>query len=240
MQIAVEIDGNNLGFDEKSGTFVNKVEWSYMVLDGAGAAKTNGRRTADVALTPKNKEAVAEHGLRFATEIELPPGRYQFRVGGKEGIGGRTGSVFWDVDRPGLQQRIRVQHERHRADVVACGRGADDYRREDAQAVLPGPPTAQRTFTLEDTVAVYAEMYDSQAATPHIGRFERHGAHRRWHAGLQVGGDAESKDLAGARGGFGYLVRIPMQDLVPGRFVLAVEGRSRLGGIRSRRRRSFA
>ena len=112
VQIAVEIDGNKLGFDEKSGTFVNKVEWSYIVLDGTGAAKTNGKRTADFALTPKNKEAVAEHGLRFATEFELPPGRYQFRVAGKEGIGGRTGSVFWDV---WFDRHIHRRKGRHRS-----------------------------------------------------------------------------------------------------------------------------
>ena len=83
-------------------------EQSRMVVHRArrrpAPPKSNGRKTADFALTPKNKDAVAEHGLRFATEIELPPGRYQFRVAGKEGVGGRAGSVFWDVDRAGLHR----------------------------------------------------------------------------------------------------------------------------------------
>ena len=229
VQIAVEIAGNNLGFDEKNGTFVNKVEWSYMVLDGAGAAKTNGRRTADFALTPKNKEAVAEHGLRFATEFELPPGRYQFRVAGKEGIGGRTGSVFWDVDVPDFSKGSFSM-----SDIVLtssrAGAAPTITDTKTLRTVLPGPPTAHRTFTLEDTVAVYAEIYDSQAATPHSVDLS---VTVRTDDGTQVFKSEEtreSKDLAGARGGFGYLVRIPMQDLVPGRFVLAVEGRSRLGG----------
>ncbi len=229
VQIAVEIDGNNLGFDEKNGTFVNKVEWSYMVLDGAGAAKTNGRRTADFALTPKNKEAVAEHGLRFATEFELPPGRYQFRVAGKEGIGGRTGSVFWDVDVPDFSKGSFSM-----SDIVLtssrAGAAPTITDTKTLRTVLPGPPTAHRTFTLEDTVAVYAEIYDSQAATPHTVDLS---VTVRTDDGTQVFKSEEareSKDLAGARGGFGYLVRVPMQDLVPGRFVLTVEAKSRLGG----------
>ena len=238
VQIAVEIDGNNLGFDEKNGAFVNKVEWSYMVLDGAGAAKTNGRRTADFALTPKNKEAVAEHGLRFATEFELPPGRYQFRVAGKEGIGGRTGSVFWDVDVPDFSRGSFSM-----SDIVLtssrAGAAPTITDTKTLRTVLPGPPTAHRTFTLEDTVAVYAEIYDSQAATPHSVDLS---VTVRTDDGTQVFKSEEtreSKDLAGARGGFGYLVRIPMQDLVPGRFVLAVEARSRLGGDPIKRETEF-
>jgi VWFA-related protein len=229
VQIAVEIEGSQLGFDEKNGTFVNKVEWSYVVLDAAGAAKSNGKRTADFALTPKNKEAVAEHGLRFATEIELAPGRYQFRVAGKEGVGGRTGSVFWDVDVPDFSKGSFTM-----SDIVLtssrAGAAPTITDTKTLRTVLPGPPTAHRTFTLEDTVAVYAEIYDNQAATPHTVDLS---VTVRTDDGTQVfksEEQRESKEMGAGRGGFGYLVRVPMQDLVPGRFVLTVEAKSRLGG----------
>jgi VWFA-related protein len=229
VQIAVEIDGAGLGFTEKNGTFVNKVEWSYMVLDAAGVSKSNGKRTADFALTPKNKEAVAEHGLRFATEIELPPGRYQFRVAGKEGVGGRAGSVFWDVTVPDFTGPALSMSDI----VLTSSRAGAAPTITDAKtlkALLPGPPTAQRTFTLEDTIAVFAEVYDNRADTPHTVDLS---VTVRTDDGTQVFKSEEerdSKEIGAARGGFGYLVRIPMQDLVPGRFVLTVEARSRLGG----------
>lgn len=229
VQIAVEIDGAGLGFTEKNGTFVNKVEWSYMVLDAAGVSKSNGKRTADFALTPKNKEAVAEHGLRFATEIELPPGRYQFRVAGKEGVGGRAGSVFWDVTVPDFTGPALSMSDI----VLTSSRAGAAPTITDAKtlkALLPGPPTAQRTFTLEDTIAVFAEVYDNRADTPHTVDLS---VTVRTDDGTQVFKSEEerdSKEIGAARGGFGYLVRIPMQDLVPGRFVLAVEAKSRLGG----------
>jgi VWFA-related protein len=229
VQIAVEIDGAGLGFTEKGGTFVNKVEWSYAVLDSAGAAKSNGRKTADFALTPKNKEAVAEHGLRFATEIELPPGRYQFRVAGQEGAGGRAGSVFWDVVVPDFSAPDLAMSDI----VLTSSRAGAAPTITDAKtlrSLLPGPPTAQRTFTLEDTIAVYAEIYDNRAGTPHTVDL---GVTVKTDDGTQVFKSEEERDsreIGAARGGFGYLVRVPMQDLVPGRFVLTVEAKSRLGG----------
>jgi VWFA-related protein len=229
VQIAVEVDGANLGFTEKNGTFVNKVEWSYAVLDSEGVVKSNGKRTADFALTPKNKEAVAEHGLRFATEIELPPGRYQFRVAGKEGVGGRAGSVFWDVNVPDFSKTSFSM-----SDIVLtssrAGAAPTITDTRTLRTVLPGPPTAHRTFTLEDTIAVYAEIYDNQAATPHTVDLS---VTVRTDDGTQVFKSEEareSKEIGGARGAFGYLVRVPMQDLVPGRFVLTVEAKARVGG----------
>lgn len=229
VQIAVEIDGAGLGFTEKNGTFVNKVEWAYAVLDAAGVVKTNGRKTADFALTPKNKDAVTEHGLRFATEIELPPGRYQLRVAGKEGVGGRTGSVFWDVTVPDFAGPSFSM-----SDIILtslrAGAAPTITDAKTLKALLPGPPTAHRLFSLEDTVAVFAEIYDNRADTPHTVDLN---VTVRTDDGTQVfkaEEERDSKEIGAARGGFGYLVRIPMQDLVPGRFVLTVEARSRLGG----------
>ena len=38
-----------------------------------------------------------------------------------------------------------------------------------------------------------------------------------------------SSELEGKRGGYGYSARIPLSELAPGSYVLAVEARSRLG-----------
>jgi len=42
--------------------------------------------------------------------------------------------------------------------------------------------------------------------------------------------ERNSRDAASGRGGYGYVARIPLKDLAPGRYVLSVEARSRLGG----------
>ena len=42
--------------------------------------------------------------------------------------------------------------------------------------------------------------------------------------------EVSTRDAALAGGKYRYLARIPLQDLVPGQFVLTVEAKSRLGG----------
>jgi hypothetical protein len=94
---------------------------------------------------------------------------------------------------------------------------------------LPGPPTAVRDFALEDTLAVYAEVYDNDAARPHTVDLT---CTVRTDDGTQVFVTREertSRDL-GTGGSYSFLTKIPLQDLVPGKFVLTVEAKSRLGG----------
>jgi hypothetical protein len=137
--------------------------------------------------------------------------------------------VFWDVVVPDFSTPDLAMSDI----VLTSSRAGAAPTITDAKtlrSLLPGPPTAQRTFTLEDTIAVYAEIYDNRAGTPHTVDL---GVTVKTDDGTQVFKSEEERDsreIGAARGGFGYLVRVPMQDLVPGRFVLTVEAKSRLGG----------
>jgi hypothetical protein len=42
--------------------------------------------------------------------------------------------------------------------------------------------------------------------------------------------ERNSQEIKADRGGYTYTPRIPLHDLVPGRYVLTVEAKSRLGG----------
>ena len=46
--------------------------------------------------------------------------------------------------------------------------------------------------------------------------------------------ERSSSELQGASGGYGHTVRVPMSGFEPGRYVLTVEARSRLGHTASR------
>ena len=89
------------------------------------------------------------------------------------------------------------------------------------KALLPGPPTAQRTFTLEDTIAVFAEVYDNRADDTAHRRSQRDGAApttgRRSSSPKR---SATARRLAPRAAASATSSAIPMQDLVPGRFVL--------------------
>ena len=112
---------------------------------------------------------------------------------------------------------------------ASAGRTPTSLDASTLKGMLPGPPTAIREFALEDTLAVYAEIYDNDAARPHTVDLT---CTVRTDDGTQVFVTREersSRDL-GTGGSYTFLSRIPLQDLVPGRFVLSVEAKSRLGG----------
>ena len=58
------------------------------------------RTALDLTLRPETYERVKQHGLRANPRVELPPGRYQLRVGVREGGAGEMGTVFYDLDVP--------------------------------------------------------------------------------------------------------------------------------------------
>ena len=96
--------------------------------------------------------------------------------------------------------------------------------------VLPAPPTTARVFSTQDEIAVLAEVYDNQGAQPHSVDIS---ATLKAEGRVQVFANSErrsSKELGGARGGYGYTARVPLKDLAPGLYVLAIEAKSSLGG----------
>jgi hypothetical protein len=100
---------------------------------------------------------------------------------------------------------------------------------EDLKKVLPAQPTTMREFSAADQLALFAEVYDNRASTPHTVDIS---ATLRADAGQVVfkTEDArKSAEIRGARGGYGYTAEIPLKDLPPGLYVLRVEARSRLG-----------
>jgi hypothetical protein len=159
----------------------------------------------------------------------VPPGRYQLRVAAHEAAGDRAGSVFWNLELPDFTKSSITM-----GNVAIASTGAVRTPTSDDSStlkdVLPGPPTASREFALEDTLAVYAEVYDNDASKPHVVDLSA-----TVHAddGTQVfvtNDQRNSSDIKADRGGYTYLARVPLQDLVPGRYVLTVEAKSRLGG----------
>ena len=97
-------------------------------------------------------------------------------------------------------------------------------------SALPTPPTTARVFSADDELAVLAEIYDNQGAQPHAVDIT---ATLKADGRVSVFTNTErraSKELGGARGGYGYTTRIPLTDLTAGLYVLRVEAKSSLGG----------
>ena len=91
-------------------------------------------------------------------------------------------------------------------------------------------PTAVRTFTRDDQLTLFAEVYENQQNLP---------PHKvdiatevRAEGGRVVFSNSEersSTELQGGRGGYGYTIQIPLKDFAPDLYVVHVTSTSRGG-----------
>ncbi len=221
--ITVEFNGGDLVLDGS-----NKVNVTYVAIDMSGKVHASGQKTMDLAIRPESRKAVTANGLRLVTEVALEPGHYQLRLAAHDPAANRSGSVFWDIDVPDFAKEALTMGSLLLTSASA-GRTPTSLDAPSVRDVLPGPPTSRREFTLEDTLAIYTEVYDNETKRPHTLDLS---TTIRTDDGTSVFVTREervSQPTESAQHTYAYLARIPLQDLVPGRFVLTVEARSRLG-----------
>jgi hypothetical protein len=228
VHLTVEVAGKDLAAAAKSPTG-GKVDLSFLAVDASGKVFGSGRKTMDLALKPETRQSVADRGIRLVTPLDLPPGHYQLRLAAYDSTGGQAGSVFSDLDVPDFT-KDSLAMSALLLTSAAAGRMPTSLDAPELSKLLPAPPTATREFVLEDTLAVFADIYDNDAGRPHTVDIT---TTVRTDDGTQVFVTREeraTRDLGADRASFPFLARIPLRDLVPGRFVLTVEAKSRLGG----------
>src|SRR5262249_49624133 len=100
VDVILEFNGPDIMPDPDKAPAGDKIELTYATLDLSAKTVASGRKTLDLAVRPETRQAIAERGMRFVTGFEVPPGRYQLRVAAQELGGGKTGSVFWNLEVP--------------------------------------------------------------------------------------------------------------------------------------------
>jgi len=224
--IAVELAAGEFKYVEKNGLLANDLEIAFMAVDNKGKLHSGDRSTVNLALKPETFTRVKSQGFRVISQMELPPGRYQLRVGAAES-GGRSGSVMYDLDVPDF---YKTPFTMSGLAVTAASAGQTPTARskDPLRDFLPGPPTAAREFQRGDELALFAEVYENAAGSA---------AHKlditttvRADDGrvvLQNQEERSSTELKGGRGGYGFTTRIPLKDFSPGIYVIHVEAKSR-------------
>jgi hypothetical protein len=170
-------------------------------------------------------DAARQRGLRVVSEIALPPGRYQLRFAAAEEGASRSGSVFFDVEVPDFQKPAFSMSGVML--TAASGQALPTVTPKNPLGdALPAPPTAARSFASNDTLALYAEFYQSVAAARPVDLSTTiRGEDNR--VVFENRDERLPSELQGARGGHGYLVQVPLAGFAPGLYVVHVEGRVR-------------
>ena len=228
--LSVEMRADGFTFAEKNGMLFDRVVVAFSTLDGKGVVRPGQKHVLTMEMTPATAAAARERGMRLLSEVQLPPGRYQLRVGAAEEGANRSGSGFFDLDVPDFQAAPFAMSGV--AVTSAAASAAPSVRAQDPlRDVLPGPMAALREFGRNDTVALFAEFYENARNAP--AHSLDLSATVRADDGRTVFENREqrsSADLQGQSGGYGYSVRIPLSEFAPGIYVIRVEGRSRASG----------
>jgi VWFA-related protein len=224
--LTIEIEGSRLQFGPPNdkGQVTNKIELSFYGLNEQGKALSAGWSDLDLTLRPETRDRVTAHGVRVNPRINLPPGRYQVRVGARESVGGQMGSVFYDLDVPDFRKE-KVMVGGLLLTTPSVQQTPSIQPDQIVSKLLPAPATSRREFPRNDVLALYTEIYDNDTSrqTRHIDVTVRLVS----DSGTNV--IASRDELVNGTAGekpweiFGYAKQIPLKELAPGRYVLRVE-----------------
>jgi VWFA-related protein len=230
--MAIEVDGGAMTFTRNpQGGFANDIEIALYAADMNGKIKDGVRDVVRLALKPQTYEIVRRGAFRVVRRIQVPPGKYQLRIGARESGGGKVGSVIYDLDAPDFSKGNLTMS----GIALASASGAamptvsPDPNVNEFKDVLPAPPSASREFPRQDTLAVFAEVYDNVAKTPHRVEITAAVLSDEGKVVHTTSDMRKSEELQGATGGYGYTTTIPLAALAPGRYVLRLSATSLLG-----------
>jgi VWFA-related protein len=227
--VGVEIDGADLRFTEQDGKFVDNLEVSVIAIDVAGKIRDGSRDVLNMGLKPDTRERVAERGIRMHTRLnKLAPGRYQLRLAARETGAGRLGSLTYDLEVPDFSKEPLTMS----GIVLAAASGQQVMTAkpdDELRAVLPAAATATREFPRGDTLAMFVEVYDNAAQTPHKVDITTTVLADDGRTIFSTTEERSTSELQGKRGGYGISAQIPLADAAPGLYVLKVEATSRAG-----------
>lgn len=227
--VTVQIEGQQLQFQQAGETFNNALEISMMAMDTNGKIQGGDRTQLDLKLREQTRELVMQTGFRSVLELQLEPGRYQLRVAARELNGGALGSVFTDLVVPDYSKErfamSGVLLSSSSAALTPTPRLPDELKQ-----LLPAPPTTMRGFGQRESIFGYADVYDS--VTPaHTVDITTTVTGTGGTPVFQTSQERSSKEFTGDRGGYGVQFEVPLQDVPPGLYVLKVEAKARLSKV---------
>ena len=230
--MAVEVDGRTVTFaNGPDGLFHADIELTSFATDVNGKVKDGTHDELKLNLKPQTHAIVSTSAFRVVRRIQVPPGRYQLRIGAREGGGGRVGTVIFDLDAPDFSKAPLALSGIAIASGSTSGMPttSPDPNVNEFKDVLPASPTAVREFPHNDTLAIFAEVYDNIGKAPHRVDITTTILADDGHEVRKFEDERKSDELRGAGGGYGYTTQFPLTGIAPGRYVLRIAARSTLG-----------
>ena len=231
--VVLEIDGSSLRFEERDGRFAESIEVSIVAVDERVRMQGGDHQTFDLNLLPETHERVSRTGVRMLTQLDLPPGRYQIRVGVHETTGLAIGTVAYDLVVPDYSEMPFAL-----SGVLLTSSEAESFvtanQEADWTGLLPAPPVVRRTFSASETLTWFAEVYDDSSRAAHVVNYTTTVQDATDGRTLVQAQDSRAVQADAGRLGLGFTTSLPLRDLSPGLYVLRVDASTTVGGHSAR------
>ena len=199
--LTLEVEGRGLTFAEQERPVRGRRRGQR--ARGGQGRQDQGRRTrcrAAQAASRRPTRRVARHGVRISRRLELPPGRYQLRVGVRDGGSGATGSVLYDLDVPDFSKEPLSMSGL----LLTLGVRDSDAVREPRSGVQGGAAGAARPRSATSRATTRWRSSPRSTTTrlkvAHRVVHQGDGDCRRRQGGAHRGGRAEERGAAGRQG----------------------------------------
>ena len=216
--VVVETPGVEVVVPENKPAAV--LEMTAVAIEKRGLIRNGEHGRVQLSASSDAIDRVKRSGFRWIARLEnLTPGRYEIR-GAVNVAPSRQGSVWYELEIPDLSKAALTM-----SDVMLTSTAASTDRmtvRADktAAAIPPFAPTARRDFSANDSVAIYAEVYDNDH-TP--GREIETSVAVIDDRGNEKARTVETQTAANGVVKIG--TRVALAPLAPGAYILAVEAR---------------
>jgi hypothetical protein len=155
--LAAEIGPTVLGLPSASGGEPRRLLVTWTATDAHGSRRSGTAYDATLGLDAEARTSARRHGLRVVSELDLAPGRYQFRVVVR---GARSESVTSVLDVPEFTEPLSMAgvtlSSLSAAPAVTVTSGAH------SRVPLPTIPTPRRDFQVGENIAIFTEVYESR------------------------------------------------------------------------------
>jgi hypothetical protein len=221
--LGIEVSGRDLKLEPGE-----RLSLSYFAYNAKSSKYQAGSTdTITLNLRPETKTRVQETGVRSLNRLVIPPGRYQLRVAVNQISTGAVGSVLYDLDVPDFS-KTPLSISGIALTSAAASRLPTVRADDELKQVLPAAPMGSRLFPVNDELALFTEIYDNTAATSHKVDIVATVTTDEGKVVFKSEEARDSSDIQGKSGGYGYSLRVPLEGMGEGIYVLKVEARSRL------------
>jgi VWFA-related protein len=219
--VVVEMPAEGLRPATDEGRYRLNVGLSIGFYDRRGKPVRAEEPNIDVDIPLETAPDVTSNGMRIVSRIAVPPGVYRLWVGAVQPASALGGSAMTEIAVPDFDKQplmlsgIAVSSTEARRIYTARTDGVLDD-------VMGGPPVAHREFIRDADLSLYAEIYDRRSGGGEVT------------ADVTVkaanGSVVYQMPLRPAPVQFGYLARIPLEEIGPGSFTATIEARSSAPG----------